>query len=529
MRFDELIRGVAVDTLDVSLPLFAPELALCVAIIVLLLGRLTGLDRRINPHWLALVGAMVATGLAYSQFTQPAESVENEKLELFSGLLIYDSAAVYFRLLITVTLTLVVWLTNFSGIPDREDAPDYYSLLIGATIGAMLMASSNHLLMMFLAIEMTSVPSYALVGFLKGRRQSGEAALKYLVYGGGASGVLLYGCSLLAGATGTMLLPEVVTNLQALQSDSGLLNSTGGMTAALGMVMVVAGIAFKLALVPFQFWCPDAFEGASAETAGFLSVAPKLGAFALLVRVTWPMTSVVGDGDTSLGFSIGLGLAVLSISTMTLGNLAAYAQTDLKRLFAYSTIAHAGYMLMGPAAALTNPEDVSVKSGLEGLCYYSLAYVFMNLGAFAVIAIVRNRTFRVDIDGCRGLWRSLPLACVAMAVCIYGLIGLPPSGGFMGKFMVFYAALSAGYEAPLLMTLLVVAAVNTVISLFYYMRVLKAMFLDAADEGEPREMESLKVWESLFLLAVGIPSILLGIIVSPFSDAAAEAVRGFLS
>jgi NADH-quinone oxidoreductase subunit N len=379
------------------------------------------------------------------------------------------------------------------------------------------MAQSNHLLMLFLSVEMSSVPGYALVGFQKGRRTSGEAALKYLVYGAGAAGVLLYGTSLLAGSAGAASLPDIAARVpDLLGRGPNPIATAEGRTVVLGILFVFAGLAFKLALVPFHFWCPDAFEGASAEVAGFLSVAPKAGAFALLLRF---VAATLG-GDTlaaeTLRHSFGVGLAVVAMLTMTLGNLAAFGQENVKRLFAYSTIAHAGYLLMGVAAWMAAGGDIG-RRGLEGLLYYLAVYVFMNLGAFAVIAIVRNATYGERVEDFAGLGSRLSIICGGMAVCCMSLVGIWPAGGFIGKFMVFAAALSAGWTSPALWALVAVAAANTVWSLFYYARVLQAMYLRAP--SDPARLDDIRpsLAENTLVLAFAGPVLALGVCVAPLS------------
>jgi NADH-quinone oxidoreductase subunit N len=517
MNFSDLLDGVVSDTVNTSLTRFSPELVLCGTIVALLLGRLFSLDRFLRPYWIALAGSLVAFGFAFLQFmyfqrggvAEPTglfDSILQWKFELagltgeagkagtfFTGLLVYDQFTVFFRVFLLLFLILVVALTVISGIPDLEDGPDFYTLVLGSTIGMMLMASANNLLILFLGIEMTSVPSYALVGFLKGRRLSSEASLKYVVYGAGAAGVMLYGTSLLAGILGTADLSEMAARLHLVfAGKSGAEIMQVGMgdptarTIVLGLMMIFVGLAFKLSVVPFHFWCPDAFEGASAEVAGFLSVASKAAAFALLVRVCLAVLGDHGGALREIGLSFGVGLGVVAAVTATFGNLAAYAQTNVKRLLAYSTIAHAGYMLMAVAALLVlingdAPAKMNVQYEqqrcLEGLLYYLAVYLFMNLGAFAIVAIIRNRIFSEEIDDYAGLATQCPVLCVCMLICMFSLIGMPPLGGFFAKWIIFASLLQSGKIHWSMWAVLVVAAVNTVFSLFYYVRVLKAMFL----------------------------------------------------
>jgi NADH-quinone oxidoreductase subunit N len=513
MNFSNLVDNLIEDTFQNSLGLFSPELALCTTIVVLLLVRLVNLDRMLPAYWITLAGSVCSFLLAYWQFTKPIETEV-----YFTGMLVYDQFTVFLRLFLLMFLILVVALTVISGIPDLEDGPDFYTLLLGSTIGMMMMAGANHLLILFLGIEMTSVPSYVMVGFLKGRRLSSEAALKYVVYGAGAAGVMLYGVSLIAGLLGTGDMSELAARLNVLFSGEEQLGLSNPMvrTVVLGALMVMVGLAFKLSLVPFHFWCPDAFEGASAEVAGFLSVAPKAAAFALLVRF---ILALVGDGTGALAdvyVSLGIGLGIVAAVSATFGNLAAYAQNNMKRLLAYSTIAHAGYMLMAVAAMvvlLNGGEPGAVREQaarcLEGLIFYLAVYLFMNLGAFAIVALIRNEIHSEEIDDYTGLGRQVPILGIGMAFCLFSLVGMPPFGGFFAKLIIFNSLLDAGYVHWSMWAVLAVAGLNTVFSLFYYIRVLKVMYLT------PRPEDALSVEVPFnpvgaYVLLVTVPVLLLG-------------------
>ena len=531
MPVSEILDALIQHDLPRSLQIFTPELLLCATIVLLLLVRLFGQDRRIAPAWVALLGSLVTFVAVFGQFmyvvqTGPveggmlsslyntlgltAEGAGTVDAPYFTGLLMHDHFGLFFRLGLSLFLVLVVALTILTGIPDNEDGPDFYTLLLGSTVGMLLATSANHLLMVFLAVEMMSVPSYAMVGFLKGKKQASEAALKYVVYGAGAAGVMLYGISLLAGLFGTGDLSQLGERFAFLmEGESFGLRSATSVTVVLGSLMVLVGLAFKLSLVPFHFWCPDAFEGAPPEVGGFLSVASKAAAFALLVRFGLSFT---GDAAVLNEFCLftGLALAVIAAVSMTLGNLAAYTQTNLKRLLAYSTIAHAGYMVLAIAALLVissvvpgstayeklekftvgiggvGSDVVAVASArtLEGLMYYLAVYLFMNLAAFAIVALIRNETYREDIDAYNGLIAANPatkVLCVCLLISFFSLVGLPPFGGFFAKLMIFQSAFNAGYVHWLMWGVLAVAGLNTVFSLFYYLRVLKAVFLSPPD------------------------------------------------
>ncbi len=526
--------------------IFCPEIVLCATIVLLLLVRLFDKEETLPPCWIALIGALVAFAGLLSQFTfltAASGSIETiEPLEwlfrkfglsadgagasgaYFTGLLMHNAFTLAFRLGLGLFLVLMIALTVLTGIPDNEDGPDFYTLLVGSTIGMMIATSANNLLMLFLGIEMMSVPSYVMVGFLKGRRQSSEAALKYVVYGAGAAGVMLYGISLLAGMLGTgdfsQLGPRLAFLLQG--GTAGLSNPTV-VTTLLGIMFVLVGVAFKLSLVPFHFWCPDAFEGACAEVAGFLSVASKAASFALLVRFLLAITTGGSDLLQPLSLHLGIALAFIAAVSMTFGNLAAYSQTNVKRLLAYSTIAHAGYMLMAVSALLVfqngvvdgqwSAAQVEFESAraLEGLMYYLAVYLFMNLTAFAVVAMIRNEIHSEEIADYAGFVNhngTAKVLCACMAIALFSLIGVPPFGGFFAKMMIFLSVFKAGHLHWFMWLLLAVAGVNTVISLFYYLNVLKAMFL----KDQPAATRPLQIPGVLgaYVMIVTIPIVLLG-------------------
>jgi NADH-quinone oxidoreductase subunit N len=385
--------------------------------------------------------------------------------------------------------------------------------------------------MVYIGVEMASLPSYALAGFLKGRRESSEASLKYVVYGGGASGIMLYGISLLAGKFGTAYLPDL-----ALGFSTALSQATPGVgflsydpVLVLGSLFILMGIGFKLAAFPFQFWCPDVFEGAAAEVAGFLSVASKGAAVALLGRFAMILS---GLSEQTSAWSFGswlhtvqylaVAIGICAALTATFGNLAAYWQSNLKRLLAYSTIAHAGYMMMG-LATLT-------REGLGAALFYLAAYLFMNLGAFAVVAFLRNQTGSEDLSSFRGLIQRSPAMVITLGVFLLSLLGIPPLAGFAAKFQIFRSLYDAGQMygelhqpglSNLMYGLLVIGGINTVLSAVYYLKVLKVMVLDKSleeVEGVPparlQESTGWVVYASLLSVAI----LVLGIWWDPLAE-----------
>ncbi|MEZ6064916.1 MAG: NADH-quinone oxidoreductase subunit N [Planctomycetaceae bacterium] len=560
-----------------SLQIFTPELFLCGTVVVMLLVRVFNLGEKIPAQWVALFGALIvflavftqfvavareqgmlpvsvavddgaAAKVAYSEgaqfnslyklFRVRANGVGLTGETYFSGMLMHDEFATMFRLGLALFLVLVVALTVLTGIPDLDDGADFYSLLMGATLGMMLACGAHHLLMLFIAVEMMSVPSYAMVGFLKGRKTSSEAAFKYVVYGAGAAGVMLYGVSLLAGLLGTGDFAQLGERFAFLmEGERFALTNATAVTVVLGVMMVVVGLAFKLSLVPFHFWCPDVFEGAAAEVGGFLSVASKAGAFALLVRFVLAFT---GDAavlrEASLFF--GLALGFVACFSMTLGNLAAYTQSNIKRMLAYSTIAHAGYMVLAVSALLVFSSveagspvaaeltrlsalrgggvDAASARAIEGLIYYLAVYLFMNLTAFAVIALLRNQTYREDIDAYKGLFQSnttTRVLCICLAISFFSLVGLPPFGGFFAKLMIFMSVFAAGKVHWLMWVFVGVAGLNTVFSLFYYLNVLRTMFISSPEPGQPKV--SMPGLVGGYVLLITLPILALGMPIIP--------------
>ena len=536
MDLGSLLTGAISDTLDVSLPLFRVELTLAATIVLVLLFRMLPVLRWLDSGLVALGGVAFALwyawcdlrGLPGAPWPEVAAAAVPASRELFGGLLIFDPLTAFIRFLLAGFLVLYIPFTKISGIPDREDGADFYTLVLGASLGMCLMASSNHLLMLFMAVEMASVPSYALVGILKGRKASSEAALKYAVYGAGAAGVMLYGISLLAGVLGTCHFPSMAAELGSIvgeSPDSFYAAESAGpiMVLALGSLMLAAGLAFKLSAVPFHFWCPDVFEGAAAEVGGFLSVASKAAAVAVALRVAFGLGWLGGEemaGASALGladvrhFAVYL-IGLMAAVTCTLGNLAAYGQTNMKRLLAYSTIAHAGYLLMGVAAAvaLRGVDPEGCRRAVAAIAFYLGTYVFMNLGAFALVAVLRNRLRSEEIAAYAGLVRTSPGLVVAAAAVLVSLIGLPPLAGFVSKFLVFASiveAIAVAAERPLMLVLLVVGGINTVISLFYYLRVLKVMTFDPPPED--RIATPSAVWlPGALITALVVPVVVLGV------------------
>jgi NADH-quinone oxidoreductase subunit N len=554
---------------------------ICATICLMLLVRVLDNEQRISIFWVAVVGTGLALLLA-----QPLrllfEPDSIPRVQIFTGLLIVDPFTVMMRSLLLFSVLLFLFLTRLSGIPDKQDSADIYSLVLGATLGLCLMVSANHLLIVFLAVEMASLPSYVLAGMLKGRRTGSEAALKYAIYGAGTAGVMLYGISLVCGLVGSAHLPTMAV---LLAEQFGGYGSGELMVLSLGGLMIGVGLAFKLSAVPFHFWCPDVFHGACAEVNAFLSVTSKAAALALLVRVaigfgmvppmdsqqagkiavqleapadqeaTADATFVAARIPVSAGIEeakatstdprqdqisklapvrsfIGRFIALIAIITCTFGNLAAYGQTNIKRLLAYSTIAHAGYMMMAiaPLMALAGVAPDAAERAVSGLVIYLIVYVFMNIGAFAVVAFIRNTIGSEEIADYSGLVRSSPGIAICFTLMLFSLVGLPPLAGFIGKFAIF-ASLAEGFSITgqaYLMVLLVVGGLNTAISLFYYLRVVRVMTIDDPPDPLPATLPLGQSASGIFVFLLTIPTAVLIVAWEPISNAATAAANFLL-
>ena len=452
-----------------SLVRFYPELALSGAVLAVILIDVMLRGGSIVPGLVALLGSLLAlvltTGLPPAGIagliTGSAPSW------LFGRMLVLDGFSLFFKVLLGLALVMVVWMSLHSReVRGRANEGEYYALLLSSGLGMFLMAGAANLLMAYLSLEFVSLTSYVLTGFLRHNRRSGEAALKYLIYGGVASGAMIYGMSWIFGLTGAMDYPGIARGVAHLDPASRP-------AMFLALILVFSGFGYKISMVPFHMWAPDVYTGAPIPVTAFLAVGSKAAGFAMLLRFfhfgVAPSEAAATLGRLPL---VELG-SVLCVATMTLGNLAALSQTNLKRLLAYSSIAHAGYALLGFV--------VFAEAGVQAVLFYLAVYYTMNLGAFWVVMLVANATGREDIEGYRGLaWRGGALASVALAVFLFSLAGLPPLAGFLGKFYVF----AAGVEGRLY-ALVVIGLVNSVVSLYYYARVVKVMFLDRPEPDDP--------------------------------------------
>jgi NADH-quinone oxidoreductase subunit N len=514
VSFQQLLQNTFHDTLQVSLVPFVPELILCGLIILILLAKMILPRWQSGPFWLTLFGSCAAIS-CLKPWATIGGSVIAKTTPLFTGMLVNDPFSIYFRSLLIGFIVLFALMTRLTHAINRESDVELFTLVLGATIGMCLMVSANHMLIVFLAIEMVSVPSYALAAIQRGNRLGSEAAMKYAVYGAAAAGVMLYGISLLVGTLGTAHLPTMGSTLAGILSTPEMADRS--LVLVLSGLMILVGIAFKLSAFPFHNWAPDVFEGATAEVAAFLSIASKAAALGLLIRLViglgWSENPEALAALAPVRTFFVATIGILAAMSCTFGNLAAYAQTELKRLFAYSTIAHAGYMLMPVAAiaALMGSHPADARSAVAATAFYVSIYLFMNLIAFALIAIVRDETGSESIDRLRGLVYHSPGIAILFSATLFSFIGLPPFAGFAAKFAALAYTWLGG---PGCSWLVIIGVLNTAISLFYYLRLAKTMTLEKPLDqsiAKPIRIPMLTTARGLYLLALSLPIFIWGI------------------
>jgi NADH-quinone oxidoreductase subunit N len=407
------------------------------------------------------------------------------------GLMVDDRFALFFKLLLASGLLIVTLLSMFFRGFDRDGVGEYYSVLVTATVGAFFLVSTDNLLLLFLGLETLSISSYVLAGFLKRDVRSTEAAVKYLVFGVLSTGAMLFGFSLLYGFTGSLELARIAATIRdelQVVAQSGGANglSPSGMGVAVGVILSLAGFGYKVAAFPFHFWSPDVYEGAPTPVTAFLSVVSKAASFGMILRF---FAGVGHDGAGGHGSALlGNVVAALAAASMTFGNLAAMLQENAKRLLAYSTVAHAGYLLAGVAAfvmpataELGHASSYSSLSGGQAVAFYLAAYLVMNLGAFAVVTYFSNRYGAETVGSWAGLGWKAPVAAGALTVFLLSLTGIPPTVGFVGKWYLLQPIWQSGLH-----WLAVVLVLNSIVSLFYYFRMAKSLFL----KGEEQAMAS---------------------------------------
>jgi NADH-quinone oxidoreductase subunit N len=453
--------------MEISIPtlnflVIAPEIVVFVtALLVMMLDLFLSKEQKGRLAWLSLVGVLAAAGLSYYIWDGSVVALQD--------MLVADGYALFLNLVILTTAALaILFSVEYAGRIGLSQG-EYYTLLLLSTTGMMLMAAAINLMTIFLALEILSIALYVLVGLNRAELRSAEAALKYFLLGAFASGFLLYGMALIYGQAGT-------TSLSGLRDWVG--DHVGSpLPLMVGMGLMIVGFGFKVALVPFHMWTPDAYEGAPTSVTAFMSVGAKAAGFAALGRV---VLYALGDLNGAWVWV----LAVLSALTMTVGNLAALRQTNLKRMLAYSSIAHAGYILAGVAAHRSG--SAGNELGTSAVLFYLFAYAFMNVGAFAVLIAVGRFQSSAEggeaLDDLAGLGSRKPGLAAVMALFMLSLAGVPPLVGFLAKLYVFGAAVQAG-----LIWLAIFGVVNSVVSAYYYLRVVVVMYMK---EGRVAEGEA---------------------------------------
>ena len=479
-----------------NLYLLAPEISLCALALVVIL-----LDLFIGRKW--ILGVVSVVGLIVPAVFTIALWGTNETS--FAGALVIDEFSLFFNLFFLVMAALVILSSTDYAHKFTGFRGEYYALVLLAAMGMMLMASTRELISIYIALELTGISLYVLTGFLKDPKSS-EAGLKYLLLGAVASAVLLYGMAMVFGLTGTTHLEGIAAAISA----EGILASPA---LLMGIVLLVAGFGFKIATVPFQMWVPDVYEGAPTPITAYLSVASKAAGFAVILRVFYEAL-----GPMSLDW--GIIFAVLAAITMTLGNVVAIAQTNIKRMLAYSSIAQAGYLMVGLAAVSTIAPDALGQSGPGALVFFLVSYALTNLGAFIAIIAISNKTGSDQIADYSGMARRAPLLSLALAFCLISLTGIPPTVGFMAKVYIFSAGINYG-----LIWLVIIAVINTVIAAYYYLRVVRVMYM-GAPLSEERVPSS---WALRFALSIACLGVLvLGIYPWVLLKIAESAVGVFL-
>lgn len=487
--------------------LLSPDLALaCAGALIILIDLFV--SRRGLPVAVGLAGIAVSAILSVSLWADAGAESSGRIVGVF-GALAVDKFGLFFKLVVAAAAALVLLMSV--GYSDRfaRFRGEFYGLMLLSASGMTLLASATELISIYVALELTALPMAALAAFLRDGRSS-ESGMKFLILSAISSAMLLYGMVYIYGFTGTTSLEGIAERIAVLTA-IGSLNPDAafGDSAALlfGVVLVIAGFGFKISSAPFQFWAPDVYEGAPTPVTAFLSVASKAAGFAIILRVFY-----VSFSAEMMSENWGAIFAALSVLSMTFGNLVAIRQSNIKRMLAYSAVAHAGYVMVGLAAVAASGGDV----GPSGALFYLGGYVATNLMAFAVIVAVSNRVASDRIDGYAGMARRGPLLAAAMAFAMISLTGIPPTVGFMSKVYLFGAAVNANLE-----WLAIAGMINSVISAYYYLRVVKVMYLN---EAEDDSRVSADAPNRVVLAAAAAATLIFGLYPAPLIELARAAV-----
>src|SRR5580765_916086 len=504
---------------DVNLTMIAPELVVGIAgVIVMMVDAFTRREQRWLTGSLSLISLLAAFVSSIWLWTAwPAQH------SAFNGMIVLDELRLSFTLIFLVVALLTILISSVWIESEKLPAGEFHSLLLFATCGMMLMASAGALVIVFLGLEILSIATYVLAGFRRTEVRSNESSLKYFILGSFASAFLLYGIALIYGATATTSLPGT-TNIATI---AARLNSSLYPPLLLaGAAMLLVGFGFKIATAPFHVWTPDVYEGAPTPVTAFMAAGPKAAGFASFLRVFifgFPIvTAVVSTSGYAHKAWVGA-LAVMAVLTMCVGNIVAIVQNNVKRMLAYSSIAHAGYALVGfvAAGAATTPEDRNVA--LSAVAFYLLTYAVMNMGAFAVVTLVARRgDQRTNVDDYNGIGFASPVLAFSLSLFLLSLLGMPLTAGFMGKIVVFSAALKQGY-----VWLVVIGVLNTAVSAYYYLRLIIVMFFreQTAPWEAPRVPLSIAIALVLTILGVFYLGLFPGRVFSAFQTKPTISVR----
>ncbi len=494
-----------------SLAYFTPELALIGAILLLIVWDLLakGTSQKMTGIVVISLSAL-GFSAALSGWLLSRDAAPHN---LFYGLLAFDRFSNLFRILFAfVTAAIIVFSVpettksaQTHGTNGIRDPGEFFTLLMVLTLGMNLMAESRNLLMIYLSLELVSIISFVLAGFKINDGKSSEAAMKYVIFGGVASGIMLYGMSWIFGLTQSLNLGEIAIRISALTQANGKVPEA----VFVGVICMMAGFGYKISAAPFHMWTPDVYEGAPTSVTAFLSVGPKAAGFAILIRF---FADALGANSAAMADTPWPVIAgCLAMATMTVGNLSALGQDNVKRMLAYSSVAHAGYMLLG--------FSVFSDAGIASIVFYVFTYCFMNLGAFLVVMTVAEQSNGDEtMTAFRGLGRRAPITAIVMAIFLFSLTGLPPFAGFIGKFYIFSALIRSGGTWS--WTVAVVGVLNSVVSLFYYARVVRAMYLDKG-ESSAVDVRPVFVASAVFL---AVPTLVLGVYWAPLYDFIARSL-----
>ena len=493
-----------------SLSFFTPELVLCGAILLIILWDLAA-KKSSRALGVVLIAAAALGYSGISALSAIPRGVEGQNL--FFGLLGYDRFANLFRVIFAFVSGVVLLFSMPRKDEQKPDFGEFVALLLVLTLGMNLMAASRNLLMIYLSLEIVSVISFVMAGFKLNDGKSSEAALKYVIFGGVASGIMLYGMSWIFGLTQSLNLGECAVRIAAITAETGKVPEV----VFVGVICMMAGFGYKISAAPFHMWTPDVYEGAPTPVTAFLSLGPKAAGFAVLVRffadalgATGSTTGALASASIETPWPVIAGC--LAMATMTVGNLSALGQDNVKRMLAYSSIAHAGYMLLG--------FSVFSEAGVASIVFYVVTYCLMNLGAFLmVMALAEQNGGDETVGAFKGLGRKSPVIAAVMAIFLVSLTGLPPMAGFVGKFYLFAALVRGG--GPWNWVLAIVGMLNSVVSLFYYARVLRAMYLEKGDQSAAPVLRPLF---NVTGIALAVPTLLLGIYWSPVYDFVASSL-----